>query len=291
MKKIFKGILVGLMGLLLMPACQNEAEKAAAARLAQVRTLAGSGKYEPAMALLDSIHVWYTDNYGILNESMMLRDSVADLYHNQMIEVANGMLQTLLPQIDDLDNNFRFTPGEAGRPGIYEHKRQSTQQAWNRSFIKANITEKGEFWISSHYFGQEWLDHYCIKVYDKDLSVFSDTIALSDPRNRKVEDMGDKWETIDFTEGSDGGAAEFIAANQHLSLKVRFTGKKHYYIVVESFDKEAIADGFELAQVLSEKHQLEQTIERNRKALRILGGSKELRNDVNTQNQNNENKN
>ena len=58
-------------------------------------------------------------------------------------------------------------------------------------------------------------------------------------------------------------------------LKVRFTGKKHYYIVMETFDKEAVRDGMNLAQVLNEVNDLSQKIERHRKELRVLGISGE----------------
>jgi hypothetical protein len=123
----------------------------------------------------------------------------------------------------------------------------------------------------SHYYGKSWIDHVSLRVYDQDNFVLSDTIPLNDPWNRKVEDMGDKWETIEFHEGTDAGIISFIADNYLKSIKVRFNGSTFQYIVLESYDKEAIRKGWELAQLLKERDGLMQTIDLHQKELRKIG--------------------
>ena len=98
---------------------------------------------------------------------------------------------------------------------------------------------------------------------------------MNDPNNRKIEDGEDRWEKIDFRDGADHGIVGLIIQNQERRLKVRFTGKKHYYIVMESFDKEAVKEGYELAQVLKEVNELTRKIEQHKKELRLLGVSLE----------------
>ena len=87
-----------------------------------------------------------------------------------------------------------------------------------------------------------------------------------------MEDLGDRWETIEFREGSDAGAIAFIADNYQKAVKVRLTGKTFQYLVLESFDKDAIRKGWELAQVLKERYGLIQTIRLNQTELRKAGG-------------------
>ena len=265
-----------LSGVLLISiSCTSEARKQAELRLEQAQTLYDGKQYEKSLELLVSIESKFPEEYGVLAKALKLQKTVAAEYHGAFIEQASQLLADAEPRIETLAKKFYFTEGAANRPGKYEHKRQTVRNSWSRSFLKVNITEDGDFWISSKYYGEEWMDHFCVKVYDRGLQVFSDTIPLNHPDNKKLQDGDDKWETIDYRNGTDGGVVGFIIENIDRNLKVRFTGKKHYYIVMEKFDKEAVRDGFELAQVLQEVSDLRQKIERHRKELRVLGISGE----------------
>ncbi|MCD6346067.1 MAG: hypothetical protein J7L96_01470, partial [Bacteroidales bacterium] len=101
-------------------------------------------------------------------------------------------------------------------------------------------------------------------------------IPLNHPDNRKLQDAGDKWETIDFKGGTGDRIIALIVQNSERRLKVRFSGKKHHYIIMEEFDKEAVKKGYELAQVLKEVYELNQKIEQHKKQLRLLGVSDEV---------------
>jgi len=257
--------------LIVFSSCTSDTRKRAELRLEQATTMYEEKKYEQSLRVLDSIQVWFPEEYPILTKALKLQKTVAKDYHGSFIDQANQLLTELEPKIESLSKNFYFTEGSAGRPGSYEHKRQTIRNSWSRSFLKVNILENGEFWISSTYYGEDWLDHFCVKVYDRDLQVFSDTISLNHPDNKKLQDGDDKWETIDYRNETDGGVVGFIIENLNRNLKARFTGKSHYYIVLEKFDKEAVRDGFELAQVLQDINELRQKIARHRKELRVLG--------------------
>lgn len=264
-------VLAGI--LLIFSSCVSETRKAAEQRINQASSLLANGEFERGMAILDSIPGWFPEEYGVVGKALKLKKDAATAYHEEFIKHAQAMLEKSEPQIEELSKNFIFTDGPPGRPGMYEHKRQTVRRSWNRIFLKTNVQEDGQFWISSHYYGEDWLDHYCLKVYDKELSVFTDTISLGHPDNRKIEDGNDRWEKINFRDSSDNGAVGLIVQNQDRRLKVRFTGKKHYYIVMETFDKEAVKEGYELAQVLKEVSELNMKIEQHKKELRLLGVS------------------
>ena len=267
--KYFWSCLLGF--LIIFSSCTSENQKKAALRMDQAKSMFEEKQYESSLRLLDSIQSWFPEEYAILTEAMKLQKTVAAEYHGSFIEEASLLLAGIEPQIEALSKNFYYTEGDANRPGVYEHKRQTVRNSWSRSFLKVNINENGDFWISSKYYGKEWMDHYCVKIYDRGPQIFSDTIALNHPDNKKLQDGDDKWETIDYRNGTDGGAVAFIITNLDRTLKVRFTGKKHYYIVMEKFDKEAVRDGYELARVLKEVSDLRQKIARHRKELRLLG--------------------
>lgn len=266
-------ILIGI--LMIFSSCTSETRKQAEQRLDQAKTMYQEKQYEKSLRILDSIQSWFPEEYSVLADALKLQKTVAREYHGSFIEQASELLAGVEPKIDSLSGKFYFDKGNSNRPGVYEHKRQTMRNSWSRSFLKVNINEDGDFWISSRYYGQEWLDHFCVKVYDRDIQIFSDTIPLSHPDNRKLQDGDDKWETIDYKNGSDGGVVGFIIENLERNLKVRFTGKEHYYIIMEKFDKEAVRDGYELAQVLREVNDLRQKIDRHRKEMRVLGITEE----------------
>ena len=275
MKIRIKYYLIGFAGLMILASCASETRKAAQLRLDQAQSLYEEKRYEQSLLVIDSIQSWYPEEFAILRKALDLQKTVAKEYHGGFIKQASDLLVKAEAQIEGLSKNFYFTGGSAGMPGSYEHKRQTVRNSWNRSFLKVNVLEDGTFWLTSKYYGDYWLDHFCVKVYDREIQIFSDTIPLSHPDNKKLVDGNDKWETIDFRNGSDRGVVGFIIENLDRRLKVRFTGKKHYYIVMETFDKEAVRDGYKLAQVLNEVYDLRQKIERHRKELRVLGISGE----------------
>jgi hypothetical protein len=215
--------------------------------------------------------VWNQKDYGIVGEAMKRKDALASHYHRQALETSQAKLTQLEAQVPSLSRDFRFTPGEAGQPGLYEHRRQTVEGSWNRTYLKISILENGENWLTSRYYGKTWIDHTSLRVYTQDEYVLSDTIALGDEWNRKVEDLGDKWEQIDFREGTDAGIVQFIADNYLKSIKVRYNGTTFQYIVMESYDKEAFHKGWQLAQVLKEITGLRQTIDQHSKELSKLG--------------------
>jgi hypothetical protein len=191
--------------------------------------------------------------------------------HHGIIDATEVQLRGLNPKVSALSADFILTPGEAGGPGTFEYRRQAVESSWNRTFLKIGLNEAGEVWMTSRYYGNSWIDHTSLRIYDQENYVVTDTIGLGHEWNRKVEDQGDKWETIDFKQGSDAGAIAFIADNSTKSLKARFTGKSFHYIVLESFDKEAFRKGWELAQLLKDRSGLRQTIALHQAELRKLG--------------------
>jgi hypothetical protein len=251
--------------------CTSKAEKKAQSDFQRAEALVAGHELAGAMQFLDSVMAWNKDDYGIVGEALKRKNAIALDYHKGVIETSEQLLKGLESRLPALTRDFNLIPGEAGMPGTYEHKRQTVESSWNRTFLKIGLNENGDVWLISHYYGKSWIDHTSLRVYDADNFILTDTIGLGHEWNRKVEDQGDRWETIEFRDGSDAGAIAFIADNYLKSIKARLTGKTFQYIVLEGYDKQAIHEGWELAQLLKERAGLRQTIELHQAELRKLG--------------------
>lgn len=263
--------IISILILSQLNSCTSPAAKKAQADFRQADALVANQDLSAAMQLLDSMMVWNKKDFGIVGEALRKRNKVAADYHKGMVESSQALLAGLESRLPQLTKDFVLTPGESGQPGTYEHKRQRVETSWNRTFLKIGLNENGDMWLVSHYYGKDWIDHTSLRIYDQDNYILTDTIPLGHEWNRKVEDLGDRWETIEFRDGSDAGAIAFIADNYRKSIKARFTGKTFQYIVLEEFDKDAIRKGWELAQVLKERYGLLQSVTLHQSELRKLG--------------------
>lgn len=266
------GILsINILIISILLSCTSSTAKRAEANFRQVDALVAANDRATALQLLDSMTVNFKDDYRVLGEALRRSKTIGLEYHRGIVTDNEKQLTALEPRITALARNFILTPGAAGMPGIYEHRRQTVETSWNRTYLKITVNEDGDAWLTTHYYGDSWIDHTSVRIYDQENYIVTDTIGLGHEWNRKVEDGGDKWETIDFREGSDAGAIAFIADNWNKSLKAKFSGKKFYYIVLESYDKEAFRDGWQLAQLLKERSNLRRSAELHRSELAKLG--------------------
>jgi hypothetical protein len=78
-----------------------------------------------------------------------------------------------------------------------------------------------------------------------------------------------KWEKVSYRNGKDNGVIEFIAKNADRRLKAVFLGKRYYFIILETYDKEAVKKALELSKALKKRKRLETEIQRLQKQLNI----------------------
>jgi hypothetical protein len=137
---------------------------------------------------------------------------------------------------------------------------QKFERRWNQSFIQLHLDERGDLYISSNYYGPEWLNHTGIRVYDGIFQAKTDSVALDDNNNHHSDFMNLHWEKVSYKNGKDNGVIQFIADNVDRNLKAVFLGKRMYFIVLESFDKQAIKDALALSNALKLKAALQKEI-------------------------------
>ncbi len=69
-----------------------------------------------------------------------------------------------------------------------------------------------------------------------------------------------KWEKVSYRDGKDNGVIEFIAKNADRRLKAVFLGKRYYYIILETYDKEAVKKALELSKAIKKRKHLKQKL-------------------------------
>ena len=81
--------------------------------------------------------------------------------------------------------------------------------------------------------------------------------------------MEAKWEKVTYRNGKDNGVIEFIANNTDRRLKAVFLGDRYHYIILETYDKQAVKDAIVLSEALKKRTKLENEIKGLQKKLDI----------------------
>ena len=249
-------VILAFLITILFVSCGSSEKKQAAEKLQLAQSLYQQGDTSQALLQADSIRMLYK---GAIQEALAADQLKKQIYGEMLFRVQDE-LDTLNQTIAGLEKNFVKEKTEFDRYTQYIHKRQEFQRRWNKSFIQIYLDERGELYISSNYYGDEWLNHTGIRVYDGDLQAKTETIETGHALNHQSDFMNTKWEKVSYTDGKDNGLIEFIAEHAGRNLKAVFLGKRHYYIILETYDKQAIIDALNLSRALKRKTKLKNQI-------------------------------
>ena len=271
-KKMRKFQIFLISGLLFFSTCAGpNREELANSRLQEIISLSETGNYNLAKLKLDSLILYFSDQKEQVEEAKNILKRLDILEQERNLQFLDSMLIVQEAMLEPLMKNF-IVSDEYGAEKLLIHRRQRPENSFNRTFIRAFLYESGRFFISSRYHGERWIYHQQIRVYNNEQSVLSEIVPEDGHNNRRFEDQGLKWETVNYRDGKDNGIIDYIATYWKEPLKVQFMGKGNEYIVMEQFDKEAIRDGYEISFVLTEidrikeeKRKVEKTLQRLRK--------------------------
>ncbi len=237
--------------------CGKSESKLASEKLQKAQTLYQQGDTTLALLQIDSIRMLYKGAIKEISAAGQLKKKIYDdlLYRKQ------DELDTLNDKISELEKNFITEKTEFDRYTQYIHKKQDFKRRWNKSYIGLHLDERGELSISSNYYGEQWLNHVAIRVYDGDLQAKTDTVALDDPLNHHSDFMNTKWEKVTYTKGKEKDVIQFIADHADRNLKAVFLGKRLYYIILEEYDKQAVIDVLNLSKALKQRAKLRKEVQ------------------------------
>jgi hypothetical protein len=241
---------------LVLVSCSHSEEDKARVKLEFGRSLLAGRDTSAALIHLDSIATLYPKAVYSVNAAKNLINEISfELLHRKESE-----LDSLNNRITKLEEPFAKEKTEFDRYTQYIHKRQTFQRAWNRSYIQVHLDERGVLYVSSNYFGKDWINHVGLRVYDKGDDAKTDTVSLTDPNNHRSDFMELRWEKVSYRNGKDNGVIEFIAQNAERQLKAVFLGNQNYYIILESYDKQAVIDALALSNAIKKRSVLETEI-------------------------------
>ncbi len=246
-------VFVACLGLTLLFACSPGDKEKAALLINKAETAITAGDTLNAITFLDSVAACPKAEGAQQKATAIKRE----IFLNWAERIQNRIDSNRIV-IVDLEKKFNKEKGEFDRYIQYVPKRQTFKRAWDRSFIQVHLDERGELFMSSNYYGEKWLNHTGLRVYDGELQAKTEEIPLGDANNHQSDFSGAKWEKVSYRNGKDNGVIEFIANHTDRRLKAVFLGKRHHYIILETFDKDAVKDALALSKALKREQQLQQ---------------------------------
>jgi hypothetical protein len=243
------------MVLYMAASCGPSREERAAFMLKQARNSLMLQDTASALLMLDSIPRLHPRALYSVGAAMNLKREI--LWEIQKRKQVS--LDSVEAEIRNLQANFVFSRGEFERSGRYTHSRLLPERNLSRSYLKPEVTEKGDLVLVSQLVGSR-INHTRIRVYDGDLECRSDSVPAGSADYYGSSFLGRGWERVTFRNGRENGVIEFIASNGGNNLKTAFLGKGSVVIFLEEGDRKAIGDTYALALLIRQRNQLHQEI-------------------------------
>ena len=215
-------------------------------------------KGDTTLALLqtDSVSILYGEEIQQKEDAKKFKEQI----YGDILFRSQDELDTVNSRISELEKLFNTEKTPYDRYRQYIYKRQDAEKRWNKSYIQVHLDERGSLYISSNYYGENWLNHTSLRVYDNDIQAKTDSVPLSSPLNHHSDFLNTKWEKVSYTNGDDNGLIKFIADNADKKLKAVFLGSRYYYIILEDYDKQAMKEALRLSFLLKRRIYLEKEI-------------------------------
>lgn len=249
---IYMVLLIGIG----LTACGPSDEDKANARLDLAKQLLQKQDTTSALLQLDSIPKLFPEAVYAANAAK----NTANDIRFELLQRKEQELDTLQLRIAEMEKDFVKEKTEFDRYTQYIHKRQTFKRVWDRSYIQVHLDERGELYLSSNYHGEHWLNHTGLRVYDSGDDAKTEKIPVGSPDNHRSDFMEAKWEKVSYRNGKDNGVIEFIANNTDRNLKAVFLGDEYYYIILETYDKEAVRAAWLLSKSIKKRSQLQREL-------------------------------
>lgn len=242
---------------LLFWSCGPSQRELAVHQINLAKNVMANGDTLAALEIIDSVKILYHDAKVQIGVAQNIRKVTLQ----QMIDKRKLQLIKLDSIIVDLEKNFLKEKTEFDKYWQYNHKQQTLNRSWDRSFLQVNLDERGMMYLSSNYMGKEWLSHTGIRVYDGKMQAKSERVPVGDALNHQSDFMDYKWERVSYMNGKADSIIHFIAQNSSLHLKCVFLGSRYYYILLEKFDVDAIVDALKLSDAIKKRDNIEAEID------------------------------
>lgn len=246
--KNLKGVFFFTLAIVFLVSCntREKQEKEADIRLKRIEQLINRNSLNAAKMEIDSIHSLYPRLVNKRRIAASLADTITRRESARTLAYCDSILPLKQHEADSIQKNFRYEKDKIYEEvGNYIYKTQITESNTNRIYLKSYVNENADFYLISNYCGGK-LEHTTIEVTANGLFAHTDTIVTSDPNYHSFTDGGQRWEVVTFKNEAGKDIAAFIAQYAALQIKVILHGKRNYSYILESSDKKAIVETYNL---------------------------------------------
>lgn len=255
---IWTCVWVSLCVFVTFSACQPSEAQQAAALVAEAQQSVQDGSWKNARLLLDSVHRAYPKQVAQRRLAKALSDSITYLEAQRTIAYSDSLLQTLLPQVDELMRHFKYEKNsQYENHGKYVHRLLATTSNTSRNFLQAYVQDDRCTIVKSYYYG-------AAKVNQKAITISSEN---EDSRfsgaNHTFQAEG--WhEIMTFQDQEALQLLNFIST--HSSARIRIqgegeSGRARWTYYLSEKEKTALTQTYQLGFLMKDIRQLEQALQ------------------------------
>lgn len=243
---------------ILLASCSNE--RAARKQLDAARIAYQSGDLNAAKRMIDTIKVLYPKEFGVKKEGLVLMRHIERIEQERTAIYCDSLLQVKLVEVEPLKKGLvlqKDTLYEA--IGNWISKLQSIERNVQRCYIRSGVSETGEIYLASVFYGKGALKHDRIKVsIPSGEYAETEAIPFDGGSNYRFEDFGNTTEIVTYRQPKDNGVIDFIYRNADQRLKVEYRGGKSYTLYMDDQAKRALKGVYDLGIVLADIERLKQ---------------------------------
>ncbi len=260
----------------LLAGCDGD-EKAAQARLDKARAMYENNELFGARNEIDSIRALYPKEVRALRQGLALMRQVEMKEAERNIAFCDSLLPIKQEEAEALRKGFVFEKDSAYEEiGNYIWQRQTIERNVQRCYVRCGVSEEGEMYLASVYYGGRPIGHTGIRLSTKDGQVAETaSVPYDGGLNYRFEDLGSTTEVVTYKGEGCVDAVKLIYDNEKERIKVEYTGGKPYIIYMADADKSAIVHTFDLATVLSDIKSMNTLKEKSEKKIAYLRGKLE----------------
>lgn len=237
--------------LIFIVACSNNRENAEALYM-QAEQLYNNGEYTTATQYVDSISHVYPQEVEIIRRGMLLQCHINQKYYeNELIRI-DSLYNATISQLESLKGQFNLVrEGKEQTLANYVYKNSRSDKEISRSALRAHVTEKGDFILTSVYFGNSKINHTGISTTaPSGNNVATTAIAYDGGKNYRYTTGNNNVEMVSYNLTQCGDVADAIAQSQG-KMSIKYTGGRNYTLSLDNNSRNAIAATLRLAQTMA----------------------------------------